>query len=73
LNNLGLSQKQVKALIQGYLDKNADLIIGIDDPELVQLIDVLCQGVAFAVEKNNQNIQEQLKRAEQNSGFSLFR
>lgn len=72
MNNLGLSQKQIKTLIQGYLDKNADLIIGIDDPELVQLISVLCDGVAFAIEKNNQTIREQMRRGERDLGISLF-
>ena len=39
-----------KAIIEKHLDENADLLIGLDDPELNQLIKVLTEGVAAAIE-----------------------
>lgn len=39
-----------KEIIEKHLDENADLLIGLDDPELNQLIKVLTEGVAAAIE-----------------------
>lgn len=37
-------------IIEKHLNENADLLIGLDDPELNQLIKVLTEGVAAAIE-----------------------
>lgn len=71
MNNLGLSKSEIRKIIQKNLDQNADLVIGIDDPELVQLIDVLCDGIAFAIDKNNYAIQQALERHERDQAFRL--
>ena len=71
MNNIGLSRKQIRAIMQKHLDKNADLVIGIDDPELVQLIEVLCEGIAVAIEQNNQEITSNLNDQGRNIGLQF--
>ena len=71
MNNLGLDYKEIKNIIKGHLDKNADLIIGLDDPELTQLVDVICEGVAIAIEANNEHVGSQIESANRELGFRL--
>ncbi len=58
LNSVGLDKRVIRAVLQTHLDRNADLIIGIDDPEMVQLIEVLCDGIAEAIVANNEKIRK---------------
>jgi len=71
LTDLGLSRKDVRKIIQSHMDKNADLIIGIDDPEMIQLIDVLCDAIAIAIEQNNIKIKRDQDDAARDAGFRL--
>jgi len=58
---VGLSEKEVSKIIRKHLNQNADLLIGIDDPEMTQLLDVLVEGVSKAIQENNEEIEEQLE------------
>jgi hypothetical protein len=60
MNNLGLSKKEVEEIIDEELEKNADLLIGVDDPEVLEMIQVLKSAFAKAIEKNNQKIEEKV-------------
>jgi len=51
----------VRKRYQKHLNQNADLLIGIDDPEMTQLLDVLVEGVSKAIQENNEEIEEQLE------------
>lgn len=57
----GLNKSDILKIINSHLDKNADLLIGIDDPEINQLITVLVEGMTNAIEENNQAIEEQIQ------------
>lgn len=72
LSDTGLSYRALKQIIRKHLDKNADLIIGLDDPELSQLVDVICEGVAIAIEANNKELASQINRSSRDLGLKLL-
>jgi len=71
LNDIGLSKAEIRREIQKHLDENADLVIGIDDPEMVQLIEVLCDGFSEAISANNKKIADDLKRNDRDMAMRL--
>lgn len=56
--NVGLSKSAIRQVLQKHIDQNSDLLIGVDDPEMVQLIEVLCDGIAEAIAANNDKIAQ---------------
>lgn len=54
----GLSAEQIDEIIEGQLEKNADILIGIDDPEMREMIDVLKHAISIAIVENNDAIEE---------------
>lgn len=58
----GLSYEQIKEFIDDELDKNADILIGIDDPEMQEMVNILVEVFCKAIEKNNEQISEDLKQ-----------
>lgn len=58
-----------KAIIKKHLDENADLLIGLDDPELSQLIDVLVDGIAQAIAASKEELESGLEGLERNIGI----
>lgn len=61
-NSFGLSKEDIEKIIDKELEINADLLIGIDDPEMQEMIDVIKKAVSKAVSKNNSQIEECVKR-----------
>ena len=43
-----------------YFKENADILIGIDDPEINQLVDILVSAFSEAIEKNNNKIADDI-------------
>jgi hypothetical protein len=70
-SEVGLSKDAIRQVIQKHLDQNADLLIGSDDPEMVQLIEVLCDGITEAISANNKQITDNLKRGGMGLGMRL--
>ena len=70
-------------IIRKRLDENADLLIGVDDPEVNELVNVLVNAVAEAIKINNEqlsnDLKENFKKFSENGGLvdslggSLFR
>lgn len=64
MNNLnstvGLPYNEIRNIISDELDRNADLLIGIDDPEVQEMINVLADAFTKAIEKNNEAISDDL-------------
>lgn len=58
-----------KAIIKKHLDENADLLIGLDDPELSQLIDVLVDGIAQAIAASKEELDSGLEGLKRNIGI----
>lgn len=61
--------KTSKEIIEKHLDENADLLIGLDDPELNQLIKVLTEGVAAAIEAATDELRADVKRINKSLGI----
>lgn len=58
-----------KEIIEKHLDENADLLIGLDDPELNQLIKVLTEGVAAAIESAVDELKTDVSRINKSLGI----
>jgi hypothetical protein len=58
--NFGLTVEDVEAIIDRELDANADVLIGIDDPEVLEMIQVLKKAVAVAISENNRQLESEL-------------
>lgn len=63
----GLSREDIKKIIDRYFKENADILIGIDDPEVNQLIEVLVDAFAEAIEENNEQFSKDIKEYIQNT------
>lgn len=61
--------RNYKDIIKSVLDENADLIIGLDDPELAQLIDVLADGVAQAIFASTEDFASRIEKLERILGI----
>lgn len=59
-STVGLSYDKIRKIINDELDRNADLLIGIDDPEVQEMINVLADAFTKAIEKNNEAISDDL-------------
>ena len=56
-------------IIEKHLNENADLLIGLDDPELNQLIKVLTEGVAAALESAIDKLQADISNINKSIGL----
>lgn len=56
-------------IIEKHLNENADLLIGLDDPELNQLIKVLTEGVAAAIENAVDELQADVSNINKSLGL----
>lgn len=59
----GLRKDQIERIIKTSLDKNPDLKYYIDDEYVLELIDLLIEGVSKAIEENNQKLISDLLRS----------
>jgi hypothetical protein len=64
-STVGLSYDDIREIIDKELDRNADLLIGIDDPEVQEMINVLADAFSKAIEKNNERISRDLNQSSQ--------
>lgn len=58
-----------KGIIKKHLDENADLLIGLDDPELTQLIDVLVDGISQAIAYSKNEIESDVGSLKRSIGM----
>lgn len=72
-NNYGLDKSDIAKIIKKRLDENADLLIGVDDPEVNELINILVEAVAEAIQLNNKqmtlDIDEELDKSSKKGGL----
>jgi len=75
-NNFGLSKKEMETIIDNEIESNADIVIGIDDPEMIEMIDILKKAFSKALEANNEALEssvEQLIEDDKNNRLSFPR
>ncbi len=65
-NPPGISHEQIKKIIKDELNRNSDLLVGIDDPEMQEMIEVICNAFSKAIDANNKKlalyIEERLEK-----------
>jgi len=64
----GLSENEVKRIIQRALDKNPDLKYYINNPYIEELVSLLIEGFCTAMEVNNKELIEDIEREERING-----
>ena len=62
-STIGLSYEDIREIINDELERNADLLIGIDDPEVQEMINVLADAFSKAIEQNNEQISKDLDQS----------
>ena len=61
-DQFGLDKKEIKNTIERYFKENADILMGIDDPEVNQLIDILVDAFIETIDKNNKEFSNNIKQ-----------
>ncbi|MCK5319952.1 hypothetical protein KAJ61_01020 [Candidatus Parcubacteria bacterium] len=51
----------IKKYIKKELEKNSDILIGVDDPEILELINILVDVFSKAIEKNNEKLLDEVE------------
>lgn len=60
--NLGLRKSQIETIIRRKLEKEPDLKYYVDNDYVMRLVDLLVEGVAEAIDRNNDELDRQLRR-----------
>lgn len=59
--NLGLRKSQIETIIRRKLEKEPDLKYYMDNDYVMRLVDLLVEGVAEAIDRNNDELDRQLR------------
>lgn len=73
VHNFGLSEDYVLEVIENKFNENADILMGIDDPEVNQLIQVLIRTTADIILENNNKIKSDIENYINNIFKDYFR
>ena len=60
--NLRLRKSQIETIIRRKLEKEPDLKYYVDNDYVMRLVDLLVEGVAEAIDRNNDELDRQLRR-----------
>lgn len=60
--NLGLRKSQIETIVRRKLEKEPDLKYYVDNDYVMRLVDLLVEGVAEAIDMNNDELDRQLRR-----------
>lgn len=60
-NSIGLAKEKLEEIIDEVLEKNADILIGIDDPEVIEMIEILKKSFSRAIEENNKRLEKDIE------------
>ena len=66
--NYGLSNSEVKGIIQNELDKNPDLKYYINNPYFDEFISLLIDGISKAIVENSRKVIDDIEREKQYRG-----
>ena len=58
----GLDKYEAEKILKEYLDKEPDLKYYIDNDYIEKIVDTLIEGIAKVIEKNNEKVEEDIKR-----------
>lgn len=62
MNKYGLRQEQLKRIILETMNSNPDLKYYVDDDYVLQLMDLMVEGVARAIEENTERVIDNITR-----------
>lgn len=60
--NLGLRKSQIETIVRRKLEKEPDLKYYVDNDYVMRLVDLLVEGVAEVIDRNNDELDRQLRR-----------
>ena len=58
----GLDKYDAEKILKEHLDKEPDLKYYIDNDYIAKLVDNIIEGIAKVIEKNNEKVEEDIKR-----------
>lgn len=62
MNKYGLRQEQLKRIILENMNSNPDLKYYVEDDYVLQLMDLMAEGVARAIEENTEHVIDRVTR-----------
>lgn len=62
--NIGLRKYEIEDILKKKIEKDPDLKYFIDDDATTRLIDLLVEGVAEAIDRNNRELDRQLDKVQ---------
>ena len=62
MNKYGLRQEQLKRIILETMNSNPDLKYYVEDDYVLQLMDLMAEGVARAIEENTEHVIDRVTR-----------
>lgn len=62
MNKYGLRQEQLKRIILETMNSNPDLKYYVDDDYVLQLMDLMVEGVARAIEENTERVIDNITK-----------
>jgi hypothetical protein len=62
MNKYGLRQEQLKRIILETMNSNPDLKYYVDDDYVLQLMDLMVEGVARAIEENTEQVIDNITK-----------
>ena len=62
MNKYGLRQEQLKRIILETMNSNPDLKYYVDDDYVLQLMDLMVEGIARAIEENTERVIDNITK-----------
>ena len=62
MNKYGLRQEQLKSIIIETMNSNPDLKYYVDDDYVLQLMDLMVEGIARAIEENTERVIDNITK-----------
>ena len=62
MNKYGLRQEELKRIILETMNSNPDLKYYVEDEYVLQLMDLMAEGVARAIEENTEHVIDRVTR-----------
>lgn len=62
MNKYGLRQEELKRIILETMNSNPDLKYYVEDDYVLQLMDLMAEGVARAIEENTEHVIDRVTR-----------
>lgn len=64
IREVGLSEEKVREILVRHINRDPELLTGLDNPRLERLVEVLVAAIADVFARNNEVVESAVKQAE---------